>query len=116
MKQLVVLFLENVSSKKHFQFNIRCDKCGLIISSPPVHFSKADITPENQSKEIIYNALYTQEMEQARQKAVRQLAHQFNRCPLCQKLVCNHCFLICEDLDICSECAASLQEKGVPVL
>jgi hypothetical protein len=30
-------------------------------------------------------------------------------------VVCNQCFLICDDLDMCRHCAEALQEKGHPV-
>ena len=36
-------------------------------------------------------------------------------CPICKRLVCDHCFLICDDLDMCVQCAAKLNEKGTVV-
>lgn len=38
-----------------------------------------------------------------------------NYCPVCKRLVCNQCFLICDDLDMCRQCAAALEQKGQPV-
>ena len=40
--------------------------------------------------------------------------HYFD-CPICKRLVCDHCFLICDDLDMCVQCAAKLNEKGTVV-
>ena len=39
----------------------------------------------------------------------------FNICPICKRLVCDHCFLICDDLDMCVQCAAKLNERGTVV-
>ena len=36
-------------------------------------------------------------------------------CPICKRLVCDHCFLICDDLDMCVQCATKLNEKGTVV-
>ena len=36
----------------------------------------------------------------------------FSRCPVCGRLVCDRCFLICEDLDLCIACAKTLQVRG----
>ena len=48
--------------------------------------------------------------------AIRNAAEHLNYCPICKKLVCNQCFMICEDIDMCIRCAAELQEFGKPVL
>jgi len=34
------------------------------------------------------------------QKALNQAKEIFNICPICKRLVCDHCFLICDDLDM----------------
>ena len=33
-------------------------------------------------------------------------------CPVCGRLVCDRCFLICEDLDLCIACAKALRVRG----
>ncbi len=38
------------------------------------------------------------------QKALNQAKEIFNICPICKRLVCDHCFLICDDLDMCAMC------------
>ena len=48
--------------------------------------------------------------------AIREAAENLNYCPICKRLVCNRCFLICDDLDMCKQCAAQLEETGTPVL
>ena len=115
MKQLVELILENLSTRDVFLFRIRCGACGEAYDSRATRFSKAGITPQKE-KQILCDAIYEQEYREARRLAVRETAEQFNYCPICKQLVCNGCFMICEDLDMCRLCAARLHEKGIPVL
>ena len=115
MKKLVDAVLENLSSKEVFLFRVICGNCGLEYGNRPIRFSKADLTPATQNKQILYDALYEQEFRAARQIAVRNAAEHMNYCPICRRLVCNQCFLICDDLDMCRQCAADLEQQGRPV-
>ena len=116
MKKLIDYVLENRSTKEEFVFRVSCASCGAEFGNRPPRFSKANTIPSSQSKQIIYEALYEQELEAARQMAIRNAAEHLNYCPICKKLVCNQCFMICEDIDMCIRCAAELQEFGKPVL
>ena len=116
MKKLVEVMLENLSTREVFLFRIACGVCGTEYAGKPVKFSKAGITPQSQGKKIIYDACYEQEFRDARLSAVRDAAEHLNFCPICRRLVCNRCFLICDDLDMCKQCAAHLDETGSPVL
>ncbi len=116
MKQLVEAVLENLSTKDVFLFRASCASCGTGYADKPIRFSKAGLIPATQSKKIIYDAVYEQEFNTARQAAVRAAAEHMNYCPICKRLVCNRCFLICEDLDMCRQCAVQLEELGRPVL
>ena len=116
MKQLVDMLLENLSTREVFLFRIACATCGTEYGGKSVRFSKAGITPQSQGKQIIYDACYEQEFRDARLSAVRDAAEHLNYCPICKQLVCNRCFLICEDLDMCKQCAARLEETGHPVI
>ena len=60
----------------------------------------------------ILRTLYEREREAAREKAAAEAAEIFNYCPVCGRLVCDRCFLICEDLDLCIACAKALQVRG----
>ena len=116
MKKLVEMLLENLSTREAFLFRITCATCGSEYGGKPIRFSKAGITPPTEGKRIIFDTLYEQEFRDARQASVREAAEHLNYCPICKRLVCNRCFLICEDLDMCKQCAAHLEETGNPVV
>jgi len=116
LKKLVEMMLENLSTREVFLFRIACAACGTPYGGKPVRFSKAGIIPPTEGKRIIFDTLYEQEFRNARQVAIRDAAENLNYCPICKRLVCNRCFLICEDLDMCKQCAAKLEEAGRSVL
>lgn len=116
MEKLIEKVIENLSTRDMFLFRICCDACGAAYADRPVSFSKAGITPRAEGKKIIYDALYEQEFRAVRLSAIRDAAEHMNYCPICKRLVCNRCFLICDDLDMCKQCADHLQEQGIPVL
>ena len=116
MKKLVETILENHSTKDVFLFRIACANCGTEYANKPIRFSKAGISPESQAKQTIFAAIYEQELNAARQAAIRTGAEHMNYCPICKRLVCNRCFLICDELDMCCQCAEHLNESGIPVL
>ena len=115
MKELIEMMLENLSTREVFLFRIACGACGAEYGGKQVPFSKAGIVPTTQAKRILFDALYEQELRDARNMAVHSAAENMNYCPICKQLVCNQCFLICEELDMCKQCAAKLQLKGQPV-
>ena len=116
MKKLVEMLLENLSTREVFLFRIACRTCGTQFGGKSVRFSKAGVTPLTEGKRIIYEACYEQEFRSARQTAIRHAAEHLNYCPICKRIVCNQCFLICDELDMCRNCATQLQETGMPVL
>ena len=116
MKKLIELMLENLSTKDVFRFHIACGACGKEYGNKPIRFSKAEVIPQTPKKAALYEILYAQELQTARLSAVRDAAEHLNYCPICKRLVCNRCFLICEDLDMCKQCASAMEETGTPVV
>ena len=116
MKKLVEAVLENLSTQQAFCFRVTCGCCGTAYGNKTKPFSKADDPPITRSKQILYTALYEQEFREARRVAIRNAAEQMNYCPICKRLVCNECFLICDDLDMCKQCASDLEQQGLPVM
>lgn len=60
----------------------------------------------------VFRTLYERERAAAREKAAAEASEIFSQCPVCGRLVCDRCFLICEDLDLCAACAKALQVRG----
>ena len=116
LKKLVEIALEDLSTKEVFLFRVSCANCGMKYENKPFRFSKAGVIPASSAKQIIYDAVYEQEFRAAKQSAVQSLAEHLNYCPICKQLVCNQCFLFCDDLVMCNQCAAELNEHGHPVV
>ena len=116
MKKLIERMLENLSTRDVFLFRVACGSCGTEYGNKPIRFSKAEVIPQTPKKAALYEILYAQELQTARLSAVRDAAEHLNYCPICKRLVCNQCFLICDDLDMCRQCAAYLEQEGKPVL
>ena len=116
MKKLIEMLLENLSTREVFLFRIACGACGGEFANKPVKFSKAGVIPQSPEKRALYDAVYEQEFRSAQLSSIREAAEHLNYCPICKRLVCNRCFLICQDLDMCAQCASQLNEKGTPVM
>lgn len=115
MKQLLEQALVDCSTERAFCYSLQCGQCGEIWKSKPIAFSKAGDSPSTEEKRIVYEAMYQRERAWAKMLAVKQALEHFNLCPICKRLVCDHCFLICSDLDMCCGCAGRLKERGEPV-
>lgn len=112
MKRVVKEAMGDCSTVEEFRFLVRCQECSGIWHSTPIRFSKAGAEPESEGMRTILRTLYEREREAAREMAAAEAAEIFNYCPVCGRLVCDRCFLICEDLDLCIACAKALQVRG----
>ena len=112
MSQITKDLLLDFSTQDEFHFSLRCAECGESWSSRPIRFSKAGVHPETQGKRIVFDTLDHRERESALNRAASEANGILNTCPICRRLVCDHCFMICDDLDMCRSCAELLQEKG----
>ena len=112
MKRVVKEAMGVCSTVEEFRFLVRCQECGGIWHSSPIRFSKAGAEPESEGMRTILRTLYEREREAAREMAAAEAAEIFSYCPVCGRLVCDRCFLICEDLDLCIACAKALQVRG----
>ena len=112
MKRIMKESMGDCSTLEEFRFLVRCGECGRTWRSTPVRFSKAGVEPKTEARQVIFRALYAREREAARERAAAEVPEIFNRCPVCGRLVCDRCFLICEDLDMCTSCAGTLEVHG----
>ena len=78
-------------------------------------FSKAAQMSQHREKQELYMVLYQREKERALQAARKEARERFSQCPICRRLVCDACFLICDEMDLCRECAGRMKESGEPV-
>lgn len=116
MKRIIASHLADRSDEERFRFSLTCGACDREWSSTPIRFSKARENPPTRAKQIIAQTLYQREHDRAQACACTEAVHHFNICPLCRRLVCNYCFIICDDLDLCRSCAAELEESGEAVM
>lgn len=112
MKRVVKEAMGDCSTVEEFRFLVRCQECGGIWHSSPIRFSKAGAEPETEGMRTVFRTLYEREREASREKAAAEASEIFSQCPVCGRLVCDRCFLICEDLDLCIACAKALQVRG----
>ena len=89
--------------------------CGEFWYSSSIPFSKAAQAAEHREKKELYAAIYQREKERARLAAGQEAKERFSQCPVCRRLVCDACFLICREMDLCRECAGRMKEPGEPV-
>ena len=114
MTNLLSGYLEDRSTAQYFCFSISCEVCGEFWYSSSVPFSKAGQAAEHREKRELYDAVYQREKNRARLAAGREAVERFSQCPICRRLVCDSCFLICDEMDMCRECAGRLKESGEP--
>lgn len=112
MKKILPKHMIDFSTKDTFCFGVRCEECNRIWYSKKIRFSKVNVTPETEGKKIIYGVLYQREWEQARKVATELGKELFSICPVCHRLVCDSCFMICDELDMCKRCAKALEAEG----
>ena len=116
MPHIAKELLMDCSTRDEFHFSLCCAECGESWSSRPIRFSKSGIVPETKGKRVVFDALYQREREMALNRVASEATGILNKCPICRRWVCDHCFMICDDLDMCVQCAAELNENGMPVL
>ena len=109
-------YLIDCSTADDFCFSLRCEVCKTEWRSRTIRFSHAAGAEKNQQKRVIYDALYQREWRMARQSALEQAIDHFGICPVCHRLVCDCCFLICEEIEICQSCAKALRMTGEPII
>lgn len=90
------------STEREFCFTFYCDICNHPWESVPVKGSlESGCGCSAEAKALIWQSEHDAAYERANQEAVRH----FNRCPICKRFVCDDCFLILPDQDLCIECA-----------
>lgn len=116
MRDELIKYMKDCSTKDEFCFKFVCSSCGTWWKSKPIPFSKAG-KPENCESDITINrALYRREWLAARNTVLSDAVQNFSICPICHGLICDRCFLICDEIEMCRSCAKKLHQSGSPVL
>ena len=85
-----------------YRFTFYCDNCGAPRQSEAYQsISEEALSPEK--REIEHNDAY----ERANHAAMSW----FNRCPGCKRYVCDYCYRVLDNMDLCDECAAHLTKQ-----
>ena len=112
MQAKIALDLIDCSDSEKFCFGVYCEECNTLYKSREVMFSRAGVIPGSEEKKLVLQILYEKEKTIAKQRALKTFKEKFNVCPVCNRKVCDKCFLICEELDMCTSCAKKLKECG----
>jgi hypothetical protein len=89
------------STDKAFVFTFYCDLCGRPWKSAPV----SSLTPTRERSRKNPGCAW-QEHDAAYERANLEAIQHFNRCPRCRRWVCDDCFLLLDEGDMCRECGA----------
>ena len=98
------------------QFSVRCEECGRIWKSAQIALTKSAASLATDDKKIIYETLLGREVSRAKRLAIGEAQQLFSICPVCGRVICDACFRVCENVDMCRTCAEKLGEDGVSPL
>ena len=91
------------SNNQQFIFSFYCDICGKSWKSAPLPFSMHNHTCQMLSSRKIKNLMWQCEHHAAYERANNEAIFHFNRCPVCQRWMCDDCY---EELEtICVKCS-----------
>ncbi|MGN1319220.1 MAG: hypothetical protein ACI4VF_09410 [Lachnospirales bacterium] len=116
MRDELIKHMKDCSTKDGFSFKFLCSCCGTWWHSKWIPFSHSGIAPENESTKVIYDALYKREWNKQRKAVLDDAINHFSICPICHGLICDPCFLICDEIEMCISCAKRLNQSGKPVI
>ncbi|MDP4092788.1 MAG: hypothetical protein Q8920_05435 [Bacillota bacterium] len=104
MLEPITKIMTDKSTGEKFCFTFFCDICKDSWDSVPVNYNQ---TNENvtETDEITNNINWKSDHDAAYERANLEAMQHFNRCPVCKRWVCDNCFCILGDRDVCRECA-----------
>ena len=116
MKDELTKHMKDCSTKDSFCFKFLCSACGTWYHSKPIPFSRAGSSVSDENKKVIYDAIYRREWMNARNAVLDDAVNYFSICPICHELICERCFWICDEIEMCCSCAERLHQSGKPVM
>lgn len=101
----------DLSTPTNFQFSFFCDRCGACWESEQYPFSMRDSTPSTDEGRYVHDMIWKSEHDAAYERANTEATFHFNKCPICDKRVCDDCFTLTDD--VCADCTENdIIEKG----
>ena len=112
MKKYIEKFMNDLSDYERFQFSVSCPVCGKEWTSTPVPFSGAEKRSRSMRMNYFVRRQYNREKKRAEIIAAEEPGSRMNYCSVCMRIVCDSCFMICADADMCTDCAECHNENG----
>ena len=113
LNEKLIRQIKNCSDDKKIAFGFECESCGRLWEVLSVPFVKQ---AANKADQVIRDAQYHRELERIKTESLKAFREHFSLCPICGKIVCDYCFVICDEIEMCSSCAKNLGKHGTPVL
>ena len=108
--------LQDNSTSDMFCFALRCSECGAELKSTPILFPTESNMPSDSENKSLPDKHYRLEKMKALELAAAEIKRMVNLCPICRRTVCDHCFIISDTIDMCTDCARRLNVRGEPVM
>jgi len=112
MKNHIGKYINDLSDFDRFLFSVSCPVCRKEWTSTPVPFSRAGKQSNNILTNLFIQKQYSKEKKNAEIIAAEEPGRRMNYCSVCMRFVCDSCYMICADMDMCTECAACHNETG----
>lgn len=102
------------STMETFSFSFFCDRCGSEWRSPQYAFHPGGFAQPQDY--IVYQMLWNEQHSAAYERANRDASFVFNRCPICDRRVCDACFFLSGAgvSDICEDCLKKINKEEAP--
>ncbi len=93
------------STDEFFKFSFRCDRCGFEWTSEPYSFEHGFPNKLTAGEQRAKDIMWKVEHDAALERANLEARLRFNQCNSCGRIVCDECFAMDEDEDLCVDCA-----------
>lgn len=113
LNEKLISQIKDCSDDKKIAFGFECENCGRLWEILSVPFVKQAV---NETDQVIRDAQYHREWVRVKTESLKAFREHFSVCPICAKIVCDYCFVICDEIEMCASCAKELGKHGIPVL
>ncbi len=93
------------STDRFFKFSFYCDRCGKEWTSDPYYFENAFSSSPTEGEKRARDIMWRTDHDAAFERANLEARLRFDQCDACGRRVCDECFAMEEDDDLCVDCA-----------